>query len=90
MNFEFFTARRIIASKDHKSSVSAPIIKIAITAIAMGVVIMLVSIAVTLGLQQKIRENVKGPSGLCNNVQTICAYIETPNRSRVFEIHFSS
>ncbi len=63
MNFEFFTARRIIASKDHKSSVSAPIIKIAITAIAMGVVIMLVSIAVTLGLQQKIREKVSAFNG---------------------------
>ena len=63
MNFEFFTARRIIASKDYKSSVSAPIIKIAIAAIALGVVIMLVSIATGVGLQKKIREKVSAFNG---------------------------
>lgn len=63
MNFEFFTARRIIASKDYKSSVSAPIIKIAITAIALGVVIMLISIATGVGLQKKIREKVSAFNG---------------------------
>ena len=63
MNFEFFAARRIIASKDRKSSVSAPIIKIAIAAIALGVTIMLISIAVTLGLQKKIREKVSAFNG---------------------------
>lgn len=63
MNFEFFTARRIIASKDYKSSVSAPIIKIAIAAIALGVIIMLVSIATGVGLQKKIREKVSAFNG---------------------------
>lgn len=63
MNFEFFTARRIIASKDYKSSVSAPIIKIAIAAIALGVVIMLISIATGVGLQKKIREKVSAFNG---------------------------
>jgi len=63
VNFEFFTARRIIASKDYKSSVSAPIIKIAIAAIALGVVIMLVSIATGVGLQKKIREKVSAFNG---------------------------
>ena len=63
MNFEFFIARRIIASKDHKSSISAPIIKIAITAIAIGVIMMLISIATGVGLQQKIREKVSAFNG---------------------------
>lgn len=63
MNFEFFTARRIIASKDYKSSVSAPIIKIAIVAIALGMVIMMVSIATGVGLQKKIREKVSAFNG---------------------------
>lgn len=58
MNFEFFIAKRIIASKDYKSSISAPIIKIAITAIALGMIMMLFSIATSLGLQKKIREKV--------------------------------
>jgi len=63
VNFEFFTARRIIASKDYKSSVSAPIIKIAIVAIALGMVIMMVSIATGVGLQKKIREKVSAFNG---------------------------
>lgn len=63
MNFEFFIARRIIASKDYKSSISAPIIKIAITAIAIGVVMMLISIATGIGLQKKIRDKVSAFNG---------------------------
>ena len=63
MNYEFFIARRIIASKDYKSSISAPIIKIAITAIAIGVIMMLISIATGIGLQEKIREKVSAFNG---------------------------
>ncbi len=63
VNFEFFIARRIIAAKDYKSSISAPIIKIAITAIALGIIMMLVSIATTLGFQKKIHEKVSAFNG---------------------------
>ena len=63
MNFEFFIARRIIAAKDYKSSISAPIIKIAITAIALGFIMMLISIATGVGLQKKIREKVSAFNG---------------------------
>lgn len=63
MNFEFFIARRIIAAKDYKSSISGPIIKIAITAIALGIIMMLVSVATSMGLQQKIREKVSAFNG---------------------------
>ncbi|NNK72977.1 MAG: ABC transporter permease, partial [Flavobacteriaceae bacterium] len=40
----------------YKSSVSAPIIKIGIAAIAIGIVVMLIAIATGIGLQQKIRD----------------------------------
>jgi lipoprotein-releasing system permease protein len=63
VNFEFFIARRIIAAKDYKSSISAPIIKIAITAIALGIIMMLVSIATSLGLQRKIQEKISAFNG---------------------------
>ena len=63
MNFEFFIARRIIAAKDYKSSISGPIIKIAIAAIALGIIMMLVSIATGIGLQKKIREKVSAFNG---------------------------
>ena len=56
MKFEYFIAKRIIGSKSYKSSVSAPIIKIGITAIAIGIVVMMIAIATGIGLQQKIRD----------------------------------
>ena len=56
MNFEYFIAKRIIGSKTYKSSVSAPIIKIGITAIAIGIIVMLIAVATGFGLQQKIRD----------------------------------
>lgn len=63
LKLEYFIAKRFITSKDHKSSISAPIIKIAITAIALGMIMMIVSIATGIGLQQKIREKVSAFNG---------------------------
>lgn len=63
MNLEYFIAKRLITSKDHKSSISAPIIKIAITAIAIGIIMMVVSIATGVGLQDKIREKISAFNG---------------------------
>lgn len=63
MNFEFFIARRIVASTDYKSSISGPIIKIAITAIALGMIVMLMSVATSVGLQKKIKEKVSAFNG---------------------------
>lgn len=63
LNYELFIAKRIIAAKQYKSSISSPIIKIAIIAIAMGMVIMMVSVATGIGLQQKIREKLSGFNG---------------------------
>ena len=58
MNLEFFIAKRIIDSKAYKSSISAPIIKIGILAIILGMIVMLIAIATGIGLQKKIREKV--------------------------------
>lgn len=63
MNLEYFIAKRLITAKDFKSSISAPIIKIAISAIAIGIIMMLVSVATGIGLQQKIREKVSAFNG---------------------------
>tara|TARA_B100000787_G_scaffold169957_1_gene163075 strand:- start:313 stop:1551 length:1239 start_codon:yes stop_codon:yes gene_type:complete len=63
MNFEYFIARRIAAHKDYKSSISAPIIKIAILAISLGMITMLISIATSVGLQNKIKEKVSAFNG---------------------------
>ena len=63
MNFEFFIARRITKAKDYKSSISAPIIKIAIVAIAFGLIMMLIAVATGVGLQKKIKEKVSAFNG---------------------------
>ena len=63
MNLEYFIAKRLITAKEYKSSISAPIIKIAIAAIAIGMVMMIISVATGMGLQQKIREKVSAFNG---------------------------
>jgi lipoprotein-releasing system permease protein len=63
LNFEWFIAKRLITGKEHKISISAPIIKIAIAAIAIGLVMMLIALATTFGLQDKIREKVAAFNG---------------------------
>ncbi len=63
MNYELFIAKRIIANKKDKSSISSPIIKIAIVAIALGMIVMLISVATGLGLKYKIRDKISGLNG---------------------------
>ena len=63
MNYELFIAKRIIAGKKYKNSISSPIIKIAVTAIALGIVIMLIAVAAGAGLQYKIRDKIAGFKG---------------------------
>ena len=63
MNYELFIAKRIIAGKKYKNSISSPIIKIAITAIALGIIIMLIAVASAAGLQTKIRDKIAGFKG---------------------------
>jgi len=63
LNLEYFIAKRLITAKEHKSSISAPIIKIAIAAVAIGMIMMIISVATGIGLQQKIKEKVAAFNG---------------------------
>ncbi len=63
MNFEYFLAKRLIKGAAHKVSISAPIIKIAIAAIALGLIMMLIAISTGVGLKYKIREKVAAFNG---------------------------
>ena len=63
MKFEFLLAKRIISTKAYKSSISAPIIKIGIIAIALSVIVMLISISTGIGLQNEIRDKVSAFNG---------------------------
>lgn len=61
MNTELFIARRIVSGS--KGNFSRPIVVVAIAAIALGLSIMFVSIAILTGFQQEIREKVIGFGG---------------------------
>jgi lipoprotein-releasing system permease protein len=63
LNFEYFISKRLVTKSDYKSSISAPIIKIAISAITIGVVMMFIAIATGFGLQEKIREKIAAFNG---------------------------
>ena len=63
MNLEYFIAKRLIKGTANKNSISAPIIKIAIAAIALGIIMMLIAIATGVGLKHKIREKVTAFNG---------------------------
>ena len=63
MNIEFFIARRLVHNSGGKSSISSPIIKIAISAIALGVVMILIAIATGRGLQERIRQKIASLNG---------------------------
>ena len=63
VNISYFIAQRLAASKKYKSNVSAPIIKIAIVAVAISIVMMLVAISSAIGLQHIIRDKVSSFGG---------------------------
>ena len=58
MSFESFIASRFIRSKPYKNTISAPIIKISILSIVMGLVMMLISISSGVGLQKTIQTKI--------------------------------
>ena len=62
MNFEFFIAKRIHFSKekgDHKR-VTPPVVRIAMAGIALGLAVMIVSVAIVVGFKKEIRNKVIG------------------------------
>ena len=63
MNLEYFIAKRLITAKNHKSSISGPIIKIAVSAIAIGIIMMIVSVATGIGLKKEIRNKISAFNG---------------------------
>ncbi|MHC1774038.1 MAG: ABC transporter permease [Lentimicrobium sp.] len=61
MNFEYFISRRIRSKEG--SSFSRPIVRVSITGIALGLTVMLISVAILQGFQTQIRDKVSGFGG---------------------------
>ena len=60
LNTELFIAKKIISNKDGNNRISRPIIKIAIIGIALGLTVMIASVAIVTGFKNQIRTKVIG------------------------------
>jgi lipoprotein-releasing system permease protein len=60
MNWELFVARRIYRSQRGSRAVSTPAIRIALGGIAVGMAVMIVSVAVVIGFKHEVRHKVTG------------------------------
>ena len=58
MNFEHFLSKKILSARPHKNSISAPIIKIGVIAIAIGMIVMIISVGVGNGMQKEIKDKI--------------------------------
>ena len=60
MNFHNFISKKLFSSEGSKKSVSRPIVKIAIGGIALGITVMILSLAIVTGFQNEIKNKVIG------------------------------
>lgn len=59
-NWKFFIARRIYRSRAGEKEVSKPAVRIAMAGIAIGLAVMIVSVAVVIGFKHQVRDKVIG------------------------------
>jgi lipoprotein-releasing system permease protein len=60
MNSEFFIAKRIYFNKEGGKQVSPPAIRIALISMALGLVVMILSVAIVVGFKKEVRNKVIG------------------------------
>ena len=54
MNFEWFTAKRLLLGSGKQQNFSGPIVKIAILAVALGMAVMLIAVMIVTGFKSEI------------------------------------
>lgn len=60
MNLEYFIAKKIIKGDSKSNKFTKPIVKIAIVAIALGIIVMITSLSIVKGFQEEIRNKIIG------------------------------
>ena len=60
MNTEYFIAKRLFSSKESKKKLSNAVVSIAIVGIALGMVVMILSVAIVTGFKKNVSEKVSG------------------------------
>ena len=86
MNTELFIAKRIISAKGQRN-ISRPIIKLSIIGIALGLVVMILTISIVSGYKAEIRQRISSFSGhiIISNFDSNNSYETVPvNRNQSF------
>ncbi len=60
LNFEYYIARRIYFSGDHKNRISGPAVKVALAGIMLGVIVMVLTVAIITGFKKEVIQKVIG------------------------------
>lgn len=60
LNTELFIAKRILSGKNQEGRFSRPIVRISVIGIALGLAVMILTVAIVTGFQKEIREKVIG------------------------------
>jgi lipoprotein-releasing system permease protein len=60
LNVLFFIAKRVIGKRGKGGKISRPTVNIAITGVAIGIAVMLLTVAIVIGFQISIRDKVEG------------------------------
>lgn len=60
MKWESFIARRIYFDKDNRREVSPPAVRLAIAGVALGLAVMILTVAIVVGFKHEIRDKVVG------------------------------
>ncbi len=82
LNTELFIAKRLFSAKETKKSISSAVVNIAIVGIALGMVVMILSIAIVTGFKQQVSEKVTGFAShiIISNYDINSSYETTPIR----------
>lgn len=78
MNYEFFIAKKIVGS--NKANFSTPIVRLGVVSVALGLIVMIISIAIVTGFQKQIRDKVVGFGShmLITNFEVNSSYEPSP------------
>ena len=60
MSLEYFIAKRIYFSKEGDRQATPPVVRIAMIGIALGLAVMILSVAIVIGFKKEIRNKVIG------------------------------
>lgn len=80
MNLELFIARRLLFAKENRQGISNSVISIAIIGIALGMAVMILSVAIVTGFKEQIKKKVTGFGShiIITNYDTNNSYESTP------------